>query len=31
LEKGIALCFMKKFFDNRGCYNNAFRDYEISE
>ena len=26
IEKGIALCFMKKAFDNRGCYYNAFRD-----
>lgn len=25
-EKGIALCFMKKMFDNRGCYYNTFRD-----
>ena len=25
-EKGIALCFMKKTFDNRGCYYNTFRD-----
>jgi hypothetical protein len=26
VEKGVALCFMKKAFDNRGCYYNAFRD-----
>lgn len=25
-EKGIALCFMKKKYDNRGCFNEAFRD-----
>ena len=25
-EKGIALCFMKKMFDNRGCYYDTFRD-----
>lgn len=26
VEKGIALCFMKRMFDNRGCYYNTFRD-----
>ena len=25
-EKGIALCFMKKVYGNRGCFNEAFRD-----
>ena len=25
-EKGIALCFMKKAFDNRGCFNEAFKN-----
>lgn len=25
-EKGIAMCFMKKMFDNRGCYYDTFRD-----
>ena len=25
-EKGIAICFMKKAFDNRGCYYDTFRD-----
>lgn len=25
-EKGIAMCFMKKVFDNRGCYYDTFRD-----
>ena len=31
VEKGIALCFMKKVYDNRGCFNNAFRDITVSE
>lgn len=32
IEKGIAMCFMKRVFDNRGCYNDAFKDtIEISE
>lgn len=26
IEKGIALCFMKKMHDNRGAYNNIFKD-----
>ena len=26
VEKGVALCFMKKMFDNRGCYYNTFKD-----
>lgn len=26
IEKGIALCFMKKQYGNRGCFNNAFKD-----
>ena len=26
-EKGIALCFMKKAFNNRGCYNDIFKKY----
>jgi len=25
-EKGIAICFMKKAFQNRGCYYDTFRD-----
>jgi hypothetical protein len=25
-EKGIAMCFMKKVFQNRGCYYDTFRD-----
>ena len=25
-EKGIAMCFMKKAFDNRGCYYDTFKD-----
>ena len=25
-EKGIAMCFMKKVFNNRGCYYDTFRD-----
>lgn len=28
-EKGIALCFMKKAYDNRGCFNDVFRDVEV--
>ena len=27
-EKGIALAFMKKCYDNRGCFNDAFKDIE---
>jgi len=32
-EKGIALCFMKRAFHNRGCYNDVFKKYigEIDE
>ena len=26
-EKGIAHCFMKKAFHNRGCYNDVFKKY----
>lgn len=26
-EKGIALCFMKRAFHNRGCYNDVFKRY----
>lgn len=26
-EKGIAICFMKKFFDNRGCFNEFLKKY----
>lgn len=26
VEKGVALCFMKKAFDNRGCYYDSFKD-----
>lgn len=29
LEKGVAMCFMKKVYQNRGCFNDAFRDVEI--
>lgn len=25
-EKGIAMCFMKKMFDNRGCYYDTFKN-----
>lgn len=28
-EKGIALCFMKKIYGNRGCFNDAFKDVEV--
>ena len=28
-EKGIALCFMKKTYGNRGCFNDAFKDIEV--
>lgn len=32
IEKGIAMCFMKWVFNNRGCYNEAFKDtIEIGE
>ena len=27
-EKGIALAFMKKCYNNRGCFNDAFKDIE---
>lgn len=32
-EKGIALCFMKRVFHNRGCYNDIFKKYvgEVDE
>lgn len=26
-EKGIALCFMKRAYKNRGCYNDVFKEY----
>lgn len=26
-EKGIALCFMKKYFDNKGYFNDIFKKY----
>lgn len=26
-EKGIAMCFMKKVFDNRGCFNDFLKTY----
>ncbi len=26
-EKGIAMCFMKKFFGNRGCFNEFLKKY----
>ena len=29
VEKGIAMCFMKKVYGNRGCFNDAFRDFEV--
>ena len=29
LEKGIAMCFMKKVYNNRGCFNDVFKDIEI--
>lgn len=29
MEKGIAMCFMKRWYDNRGCFNDVFRDVEI--
>ncbi len=28
-EKGIALCFMKKAYNNRGCFNDVFKDIEV--
>lgn len=28
LEKGIALAFMKKAYNNRSCFNDVFRDIE---
>ena len=27
-EKGVALCFMKRAFNNRGCYNDVFKNME---
>lgn len=29
MEKGIALCFMKRWYDNRGCFNDVFKDIEV--
>ena len=29
LEKGVAMCFMKRWYDNRGCFNDVFRDVEV--
>lgn len=29
LEKGIAMCFMKRWYRNRGCFNDVFRDVEV--
>lgn len=26
VEKGVALCYMKKFFNNRGCYNEILKE-----
>lgn len=26
-EKGIALCYMKRCFENRGCYNDVLKKY----
>ena len=26
VEKGVAMCFMKKAFNNRGCYYDSFKD-----
>ena len=28
-EKGIAMCFLKKIYNNRGCFNDVFRDIEV--
>lgn len=28
-EKGVALCFMKRAFNNRGCYNDVFKNMEV--
>ena len=28
-EKGIAMCFVKRFFDNRGCYNEIFKKWIV--
>ncbi len=30
-EKGIALCFMKKFFENKGYFNDIFKKYIIED
>lgn len=30
-EKGIAMCFMKKAFDNRGCFNDFLKKYMSDE
>lgn len=29
MEKGIAMCFMKKCYNNRGYFNDVFRDVEV--
>lgn len=29
-EKGIALCFMKHAYENRGCYNDVFKRIKIN-
>ncbi len=29
VEKGIALCFMKRWYGNRGCFNDVFKDIEV--
>lgn len=26
-EKGIAMCFVKKIYGNKGCYNNVFKPW----
>lgn len=31
VEKGVALCFMKKMHDNRGAYYNIFKDIKYFE
>lgn len=30
-EKGIALCFMKKFFENKGYFNDIFKKYIVED
>ena len=26
-EKGLAMCFVKRLYNNRGCFNNELRKY----